>query len=333
MALPESIQKQIDEANEIERQIAEMTAAQAEAPTMEVEQPNAFMADTEQPEPLPQTEAPSQQPEPAPVEEPQPQPEDDPNSDTWEHKYRSAQGRYNAEVPRLQRQIQDLTVQLTALQERLVQAPPAEPEISPVDELRAKYGEAYGDDLAKDTEALARAIVAKELEKEAKRVEQLERQVQETQASTAQQQFFATLTARVPNWQDINTNQSWLAWLGEFDPLVGATRQDVLDYAQSQADADRVAAIFETYLLTQKQMTPPAPQAQRPVTTGYMQEQMVPRSQGTAPTTASPQRRIYSEAEIGRLLDVRNLRKLPMDQQRALRNDIDLAVAEGRIVP
>lgn len=334
MALPKSIQREIDEAEAIERQIAEMTAAQqAEGPTMLVEQPIVVMADGESQVPLEPTQASSQNPEPAPVEQASMQPEEDPNSETWEHKYRSAQGRYNAEVPRLQQQIRDLNAQLAAIQSRLEQAPqtPAVPESSLVDELRAKYGEAYGDDLAKDTEALARAIVAKELEREAKRVEKLEQRVQETQASTAQQQFFATLNARVPNWQDINTQQGWLAWLGEFDPLVGATRQDVLDYAQGQADADRVAAIFETYLLTQKQTAAPASQAQRQAPSGYMQEQMVPRSRGTAPSANQPQRRIYTEAEIRQLLDPRHINRLPVEQQRAIERDIDLAVAEGRV--
>jgi DNA repair exonuclease SbcCD ATPase subunit len=328
MALPESIQKQIEEANEIERQIAEMTASLDGESPMQVEQAPVVMADIEEPA-APELVADQASPEPTPVEEVV---QVDPNDETWEHKYRSAQGRYNAEVPRLHKQIKELSGEVAQLQQRLDQitATPAQPEISPVDELRAKYGEAYGDDLAKDTEALARAIATKELEKAAKRVEELERQMQETQASGAQAQFFSTLAARVPNWQDVNAEQGWLAWLGEFDPLVGATRQDVLDYAQSQADADRVAAIFETYLLTRQQAPRAAPQA--PVAnTGYLQEQLVPRSQGTAPSVSQPNRRIYTEAEISQLLDVRNMRKLPMDQQRAIRHDIDLAVAEGRI--
>lgn len=333
MALPDSIQKQVDEANEIQRQLAEMAAErdQGDTPEMVVEQTPVLMADTDaQPQPDPVVEPEAEQ-APAPVEA---TPEVDPNDETWAHKYRVLQGRFNAEVPRLHQQVKELNGQLSQLQQRLEQAPPvpAQSESSPVDELRAKYGEAYGDDLAKDTEALARAIAEKELEKAARRVEQLERQVQETQATSAQSQFFSTLSARVPNWQDINMDQGWLAWLGEFDPLVGATRQDVLDYAQSQADADRVAGIFESFMLTRQPFRPVAAvSANRPAAPGYMQDQVVPRSQGTAPSVNAPQRRIYTEAEIGQLLDIRHLRKLPLDQQKALRYDIDLAVAEGRI--
>lgn len=333
MALPDSIQRQVDEANEIQRQIAEMTAQQeqSDTPEMVVEQAPVVMADIDaQPEQaIVAEQAPAM--EQAPADAP---PEIDPNDETWAHKYRVLQGRFNAEVPRLHQQVKELNGQLSQLQQRLEQAPPvpATPESSPVDELRAKYGEAYGDDLAKDTEALARAIAEKELEKAARRVEQLERQVQETQATSAQAQFFSTLSSRVPNWQDINMDQGWLAWLGEFDPLVGATRQDVLDYAQSQADADRAAGIFESFLLTRQQARPiAAVSANRPAPQGYMQDQVVPRSQGTAPSVNTPQRRIYTEAEIGQLLDVRHLRKLPLEQQKALRYDIDLAVLEGRI--
>ena len=326
MALPDSIQRQVDEANEIERQWAEMAAAPQESgalPAMGVEQAPVVMAEIDTPagpDPVAETAAPVA---PEPVGAP---PEVDPNDETWAHKYRVLQGRFNAEVPRLHQQVKTLNGQLGQLQQQLEQAPPAPPEPSPVDELRARYGEAYGDDLAKDTEALARAIAEKELEKAARRVEQLERQVQETQATSAQAQFFSTLSARVPNWQGVNTDQGWLAWLGEFDPLVGATRQEVLDYAQSQADADRVAGIFESFLLA-RQPTRPAALA----TAGYMQDQVVPRSQGTAPSGHLPARRLYTEAEIGQLLDIRHLRKLPLEQQKALRYDIDLAVAEGRI--
>jgi hypothetical protein len=335
MALPDSIQRQVDEANEIERQFAEMNAQQAQAdlPGMVVEQAPILMADIESTPNDPVAE-PVAEAAAAPTAEAPPAPEVDPNDETWAHKYRVLQGRYNAEVPRLHQQTKELKAELADLQARLTQAPtgPATPETSPVDELRKKYGDAYGDDLANDTEALARAIVAKELEKEARRVEQLERQIQETQASNAQAQFFATLSARVPHWQDINADQGWIAWLGEFDPVVGATRQDVLDYAQSQADADRVAAIFEAYVLTRQPMPVAVPTAQRPLQTGYIQDQVVPRSQGTAPSVAQPARRVYSEREIGELLDIRHLRRLPAEQQKALRNDIDLAVAEGRIV-
>lgn len=65
--------------------------------------------------------------------------------------------------------------------------------------------------------------------------------------SQAEKQFYAELSARVPDWKRINDSQQWSDFLGGIDPLTGYRYEAILNDAHGRFDALRVSAIFERF--------------------------------------------------------------------------------------
>ena len=72
-------------------------------------------------------------------------------------------------------------------------------------------------------------------------------QVQTQQKKSSEQNFWNTIANEIPNWQDINKNEAFQAWLLEVDPLTGINRQTYLEDAQHNLDANRVVNFFKTW--------------------------------------------------------------------------------------
>lgn len=304
--LPKQIQDEVDRAEQIEREIEAMLNPPAD--------PDAEKTDLEVPEgeTPPTGEAPA---EPAP---------EAPSEETWQARYNALQGKYNAEVPRYAQQLREANQYIQQLQEQLSQARQAPAEVQTPD-LDADYKEAadlFGEDLVKFTRKMAQA----EADRRIAELKQSQQQVEQRIAHSENERFFAQVDAAVPGWRDIDNDPAWLGWLQEYDPLLGAPRQAALEQAAATHDVSRVAHLFTAYLSTRRQ--PAAPAASQP--SRAQLEQVTPRS-GATPSAPVPQARIYTEADIQRLLDPRYLNRLPRDQQMAIERDIDQALAEGRI--
>lgn len=298
--LPKQIQDEIDRAEQIEREIEAMLNPPAEAA------PESEETDLQ----VPEGETP-------PTAEPAPEA---PSEETWQARYNALQGKYNAEVPRYAAQLREANQYIQQLQEQLNKAP-AEPQA----DLDAEYRDAadlFGEDLVKFTRKMAQA----EADRRIAELKQSQQQVEQRIAQSENDRFFAQVDAAVPGWRDIDNDPAWLGWLQEYDPLLGAPRQAALEQAAATHDVSRVSHLFTAFLSTRRQ--PAASAAPQP--SRAQLEQVTPRS-GAVPTAPMQQARIYTQADIQRLLDPRYLNRLPRDQQAAIERDIDQAVAEGRI--
>lgn len=306
--LPRQIQDEIDRAEQIEREIAAML------------NPDSVYTSADQPAEAPAPEAPAAEtPPPEPAETPAPV-EDDPNSETWQARYTALQGKYDAEVPRYAQQLRELRQYAQQLEARL--ATPPEPPQPSTDELDKEAADLVGEDVVK----LIRRMAQAEAERRIAEVKQAQQTVEQRIAQSEQEAFYARVDAAVPGWRQIDTDPAWLGWLQEYDPLLGAPRQAALEQAAQTRDVNRVAHLFKTFQGLRAPSTPPSPQPTR-----AQLEQVTPRPSGNASAVQSPQAKVYTQADIGRLLDPRHLYRLPREQQLAIERDIDLAVVEGRI--
>lgn len=320
MALPRTIQAQLEQAN-----------ALLEAANKPPEPPAQ--------EPTAQVAAPEPNPEPAPVPEPQANPEPQAQSqqqhDVWEHKYKTLQGLFNREVPTLQNQVKDLKSQLEQAVARLNEAAdaktkPAEPE-KPVADPRDV--ENFGSDLVEMVQRTAERMfgrAANELQTRAAAIEQrlaqLEQVLQgttQTVAVNAEQAFFDRLTKLVPEWEAINTNQAFLAWLAEVDPILGQPRQSALDAAQQSLNAERAAAVFKTFAAT----LPAAPKA------NPLDKQVSPKGSASAAPAAPAQPVIYTQQQV---VDFYNAKRRGEfrgkdKEAAAIEAELNLAISEGRV--
>lgn len=329
-SLPRAVQQQIEAADAL---LGELTKPEpTEAPQASLEE-IASLADQ------PPAEAPATTPPPAqtPVAPPPPAPAPPSQSDeTWERRYKSLQGLFNAEMPKLQQANKDLSRQLQEAIARLesVEKPATQPQAKQPEPLSdPKDADVFGADLVEMvTRIVTRAVggVAQKVEATVatyetrlKQIEQALAGTTQTVAATAEEQFFDRLAKLVPDWEQINADPEFLAWLAEVDPVYGQPRQAALTSAQQALNAQRAAAVFLAF----KPSAPVAAPAAPPVDT-----QVSPRARSAAP--AAPQEKpIITQAQVAKFyrdVSAGLYRGRDADVAR-MEAVINSAIAEGRV--
>lgn len=178
----------------------------------------------------------------------------------FEQKYKTLQGMYNTELPKLRNQNQDLEGRLQSMEillagmgdEKAVQLEvPTGSIVTEGD--RDEYGE---------TLDVMRRVSQEELQPLMRKLNSIEaslnnlktdvipkvERVYSSQESAVEQQFWNKISAAVPDWESINTNDDFATWLYGTDPMTGAVRQTLLENAQTTGDANRVIYIFKTWM-------------------------------------------------------------------------------------
>ena len=263
--------------------------------------------------------------------------------ETFERRYKSLQGMYNAEVPRLhaeKRELETRVTQLEALMSTL-----NTPTTTNTQQQTALVTDAdveeYGDSID-----VMRRVSREEASQQQARIDQLEglvrgmqtsvvpqvQQLQHRQAVTSEQAFWSDIQTAVPDWQDINTNQGFQSWLLEVDPLTGISRQTYLDDAQKNLDARRVTQFFSTW----KAQTGPSVAQSTPVvqSKSQLEKQVAPGRGRSGGTTSSNEPATYSSVDIKNFFtDVQKGKYKGKEKERdRIERDIFAAQREGRIV-
>lgn len=283
----------------------------------------------------------------------------------WEHKYKVLQGKYNAEVPRLQRQLQeneqllrDMRQQLTNTQTMLASlgpgqsaasqnaAPPAQPAQRRVkdDEIKA-----FGPDLYDFIKRASLEAVLPEVERVsapiAQRLSKAEQAAQgaaKTVNEEAVRKLYAYLAQEVPDWEQMNEDQSpggFLAWLGQIDPYAGLPRDQLLAQAYEAHDGPRVVAFFKGFKNENAAVTPqPQTPAPAPAPEEQMMQLVAPGTPKAGPASGAPNdagKRVWTRNDVQALYAKINeftKKAKPVPQElRALEADLIRAQSEGRI--
>lgn len=281
------------------------------------------------------------QPPAAPVE-PTPAPTED-----FAQKYRTLQGKYDSEVPLLRSQLQNyervnqqLSSQLASLsdQVRILQSQPAAPAPAGTvggvtDADVAQYGPELIDlvrRIAAETSTATGQSLKDVIAREVGAVRADVTHVQVDQQVTARKSYEDGLTVAVPNWREINATREFLEWLGEYDPLLGSTRQQAVTAAYNSYDVPRTVAFLQRYLALQ------VPQAPALTPQEELARQVSPRGTGAptpVDTTVQQPGRIWTQQEIAEAYtaQIQGRNRLPQAQWEKLEAEISLAAAEGRV--
>jgi hypothetical protein len=242
---------------------------------------------------------------------------------------------FNREVPTLQHKVKDLETQLQEAVERLnkaaeAQAKPAEPQKPTAD---PRDVENFGSDLVEMVQRVAQQLLgsaatelqtrAASLEQRLAQLEQALKGTTQTVAVTAEQAFFDRLTKLVPEWEAINANQAFLAWLAEVDPILGQPRQSALDAAQQALNADRAAAVFRAFAPAQ----PPAPKA------NPLDKQVSPKGTASAAPAAPAQPAVYTQQQVVDFYNAKRRGEFRGREKEAaqIEAELNLAISEGRV--
>jgi hypothetical protein len=317
MALPRQVEAQLRELEALEKQLAE---GQNPAPADPVPTPAEPPQD---PQP--------QQAEPKPVE-PTPTPtEPVVAEETWQQKYKTLKGMYDAEVPRLHADLRELKGQVDSLRKASETKPvePAKPKAAEKLVTDADV-EAFGQDLIEVQRKVAREVASEfRGELDAMRVEneKLREQLTSTGTQVSEASFEQRLYRMVPDFEAVNANPKWIAWLNEVDPLLRAPRSSVAQQAFNRGDAEGVAH----YVAMFKQTVAPA--EQKADKTDELERQLQPNRGATSAPPTSQKGKVYTNADIEKMFrkaaDLGT--KGQLDAAKKLEAEIDAAFMEGRV--
>jgi hypothetical protein len=329
MALPKQVQQQINEVSDLEQQLyGDDTAATPETTVSTVVEPEA-----EQEVPAGESEVVDDD-STAEVEPTKPDGED-----LWKQKYKTLQGMYDAEVPRLHSQVKDLSGELEALKNQVLESQKAADaaEKQAAHEARVNLvtdddRQEFGDELIEVQRKVAREETADLIARfEALEAEnaQLKQQLDDTGARVVTASFEQRLTQLVPDFAEVNVDPRWINWLNEEDPMLRGPRMTAAQAAYAEGDAEGVAhfvTLFKESL--QPVDTEDSGRAQE------LENQIQPSTSG-ASLPPQNQPGTLTDADIRAMFTkVMSLNAAGrLDEARKLEAEIDAAYQEGRVVP
>ena len=317
MALPKQVEAQLRELEALEKQL---TDAQNPAPA----------------DPAPTLAEPPQDPQPAPAEpkpvEPTPTPiEPVVAEETWQQKYKTLKGMYDAEVPRLHADLRELKAQVDSLRKAS--------ETKPVEPVKPKAAEklvtdadveAFGSDLIEVQRKVAREVAAEfrgELDAMRAENDKLREQLTSTGTQVSEASFEQRLYRMVPDFEAVNADPKWIAWLNEVDPLLRAPRSSVAQQAFNRGDAEGVAHYVALFKQNSKPVEPTADRTEE------LERQLQPNRGATSAPPTSQKGKVYTNADIEKMFrkaaDLGT--KGQTDAAKKLEAEIDAAFMEGRV--
>ena len=333
MALPKQVQKQLDEVEELEKQL--------EAQGEEVEaKPEVKKKKTSKKAKAEDTEVEVTDDEP--IEEPvavEATPADDSKeevSESFKQKYATLRGKYDAEVPRLHQQVKELTDQMNAIREEAEAAKKAEAEKpkEKVSYVTDADREEYGDDLIDFQRRVAKEASQEyedRFEQQAKVIEKLQQQISNTGSQVGEVGFTQKLNALVPGFDQLDNDERWVAWLNEYDPMTRGPRRDQAQSAFNSGDAEAVAHYVGLF---RESINEPVANGKSDRQT-ELEKQVTPSRSASTVTNKSSSKdsRVYSEKELNNAwTKIRTLNTQgKYDDAEKLEAELTAAYMEGRV--
>lgn len=172
----------------------------------------------------------------------------------WEQRYRTLQGKYDAEI----REIPHLRGQIAGLEQLLatMQTPPAPQQQAPAQTRGpVQYNEEdinlYGQDLL---EAATRAAEAR-YQPVVSRLEAQLAEISGRQSNSSQQLHQDRVFSQLDKdpelhgrWEQINTSHEFRSWLNVLDEYAGVSRFEMLQHAYASGDAMRTGRFFKRFI-------------------------------------------------------------------------------------
>jgi hypothetical protein len=332
MALPKQVQQQLDEVEELEKQLeaqGEETKAKPEVKKKKTSK-KAKAKDTEvevtDDEPIEEPVAVEATPADDSIEE---------VSESFKQKYATLRGKYDAEVPRLHQQVKELTDQMNAIREEAQAAKKAEAEKpkEKVSYVTDADREEYGDDLIDFQRRVAKEVsqdYEERFEQQSRVIQDLQSKISNTDNQVGEVGFTQKLNALVPGFDQLDNDERWVAWLNEIDPMTRGPRRDQAQAAFNSGDAEAVAHYVSLFRGSVE-----------PVANGKsdrqteLEKQVTPsRSASTvASKSSNNSSKVYSEKELDRgWTKIRDLNSQgKYDDAEKLEAELTVAYMEGRV--
>jgi uncharacterized coiled-coil protein SlyX len=287
MALPKQVQKQLEEVEELEKALQAQLNPEAVQDT-DPEELETGVEVTDQAEEVPEPE----EVEPADTSSTD-------VADDFKQKYSSLLGKYDAEVPRLHQQVRQLTEEMEALRQKETakQVEPTKPKkkVSLVtDEDRAEFGEELLDVQRRIAKEVSQEYEDRFEQQEAV-IQSLQDKIAETGSQVGEVGFSQRLAQLVPDFNQVDNDERWMAWLNEHDPMLRGPRRVQAQTAFDEGDAQAIA----DYVKLWKNSLPEA-KAEKPNRKSELEKQVAPNGSANSVRTqsATQNTKQYSPREV-----------------------------------
>ena len=332
MALPKQVQQQLDEVEELEKQLeaqGEETKAKPEVKKKKTSK-KAKAKDTEvevtDDEPIEEPVAVEATPADDSIEE---------VSESFKQKYATLRGKYDAEVPRLHQQVKELTDQMNAIREEAHAAKKVEAEKpkEKVSYVTDADREEYGDDLIDFQRRVAKEVsqdYEERFEQQSRVIQDLQSKISNTDSQVGEVGFTQKLNALVPEFDQLDNDERWVAWLNEIDHMTRGPRRDQAQAAFNSGDAEAVAHYVGLFR-----------ESVEPVANGKsdrdteLEKQVTPSRSASTVTNKSSSKnsKVYSERELNNAwTKIRTLNTQgKYDDAEKLEAELTAAYMEGRV--
>jgi len=261
---------------------------------------------------------------------------------SWEHRYKSMKGRYD----RSEGQIRGLSDQIAGLQNVISTMQVAPQTYVPNEQsaqrfITAEEEQDYGAEFLSVVGKKAKEELSPEVAKLRAEIDGLKSQLTGVGSYVQQDvrsRMEATMSDRLPNWQDVNTNPDFLSWLNLPDPYSGVNRHNLLKTAYERNDTPRVLAFFQGFL-SEEAATDPAGSGPGFSNGGAVQDKVplasfaAPGRAKTSAASAPVEKPVFTASQISQFYaDVRTGKYLGREAEKdRLERSIFAAGPEGRI--
>lgn len=313
-ALPKAVQAQLDQAEALQAQLSSEAAPEAGNPVD-----------------LKLVETPVEQVEPTQVQETQVTQQT--ASVDWEQKFRVIEGKYRAEIPRLLDQNRELSERLDnaiKAMEAKTQEPQKEAKLVTDADV-----EAYGADLVDMVRRASReefdSLAKKLVEKLEQRFGQVVEQVAQTEQRVVKSdtdKFWDAVLKTVPEFEAINNDPRWFAFLDARIPGTRFTRRATAEDAIKSLDDQ---SLIEQLVAFKATIAPPAEEAPKPTKAKPNLNAQVAPSTSRASTPTEPTGQIWTGDQYAAALDHRQLQRISREEYDRNVAEAELALAEGRV--
>lgn len=299
MALPQAVQQLADQADEIENGLK---GEPQEAPVQ---------SDQQTEEPTKETIAGGEQQDYSKLEA----------------RLKTLQGMYSADTQRLKAKIESQSKEADDLRAQITELKKARHEPLISEEDKDAFGPDMYDFVTRAAKDAAREVSGnganEDVVAEVRRLKEELAQARQERAEQRQRAFFSQMDEALPDWRKQNDNPEFLSWLAEADPFTNIRRQEILDRAVTAGDAHTVAGIFQRFRSESGQTKQESPLA----------KQIAPaRNRSTPSVSPEEKKTVWSQNDIKAFYEA--YRRGEIGEQEAMRmeQEIDQAVAEGRVI-
>lgn len=255
MALPQALQDANERANELIRKQSEG-------------QSTPETGNTEKTITQPQAQE-QQKPQETRTPEPPQQQQQSDSEQTWEHKYRVLQGKYNADTkklneqlqeaqkrsqdPSLQHRIQALESENSQLKQQLEQQQQASQSSGEL-KLNQKLVDEYGEDFAQAVAEQSSAGTSELINRLTQQINTLQSKLERTEQTTSEtagnmrmRELNAELSKHNIDFEQVNTDPMFHDWLSAIDDASGEQRNTLMNNAFQRGDINRTAYFFKAF--------------------------------------------------------------------------------------